>query len=58
MVEDWTDAEIWSLTRGGHDPVKVYAAYNRGSRAQGAADRDPREDRQGLWHGRSAAKAA
>ena len=27
MVEDWTDAEIWSLTRGGHDPVKVYAAY-------------------------------
>ncbi len=27
MVEDWTDAEIWALTRGGHDPVKVYAAY-------------------------------
>src|SRR5271167_1791924 len=27
MVEDWTDAEIWSLTRGGHDPIKVYAAY-------------------------------
>ena len=27
MVEDWTDAEIWSLTRGGHDPLKVYAAY-------------------------------
>ncbi|HEY5206966.1 MAG TPA: pyruvate dehydrogenase (acetyl-transferring), homodimeric type, partial [Roseiarcus sp.] len=27
MVEKWTDAEIWALTRGGHDPVKVYAAY-------------------------------
>jgi pyruvate dehydrogenase E1 component len=27
MVEDWSDAEIWSLTRGGHDPLKVYAAY-------------------------------
>ncbi|HMJ36982.1 MAG TPA: pyruvate dehydrogenase (acetyl-transferring), homodimeric type [Baekduia sp.] len=27
MVEDWTDAEIWSLNRGGHDPSKVYAAY-------------------------------
>ena len=27
MVEDWTDAEIWSLTRGGHDPLKVFAAY-------------------------------
>ncbi len=24
MVADWTDAEIWALTRGGHDPVKVY----------------------------------
>ena len=27
MVKDWTDDEIWALTRGGHDPVKVYAAY-------------------------------
>jgi pyruvate dehydrogenase E1 component len=27
MVEDWTDDEIWSLNRGGHDPQKVYAAY-------------------------------
>ena len=22
MVEDWTDAKIWALTRGGHDPSK------------------------------------
>ena len=27
MVEDWSDDEIWALTRGGHDPIKVYAAY-------------------------------
>ena len=27
MVEDWSDAEIWSLNRGGHDPQKVYTAY-------------------------------
>ena len=27
MVKDWPDERIWGLTRGGHDPVKVYAAY-------------------------------
>src|SRR5579863_8104429 len=27
MVADWSDAQIWSLTRGGHDPIKVYSAY-------------------------------
>jgi pyruvate dehydrogenase E1 component len=27
MVADWTDEEIWLLNRGGHDPIKVYAAY-------------------------------
>ncbi len=27
MVADWSDDKIWSLTRGGHDPIKVYAAY-------------------------------
>ena len=27
LVEDWTDDEIWALTRGGHDPSKIYAAY-------------------------------
>ncbi|HUS97986.1 MAG TPA: pyruvate dehydrogenase (acetyl-transferring), homodimeric type, partial [Hyphomicrobiaceae bacterium] len=27
MVADWTDDDIWKLTRGGHDPRKVYAAY-------------------------------
>ncbi|MEP6463629.1 MAG: pyruvate dehydrogenase (acetyl-transferring), homodimeric type [Frankiaceae bacterium] len=27
MVANMTDAEIWNLNRGGHDPDKVYAAY-------------------------------
>lgn len=27
MVADWTDEQIWALSRGGHDYRKVYAAY-------------------------------
>src|SRR6185369_5095709 len=27
LVADMSDEEIWGLTRGGHDPVKVFAAY-------------------------------
>ncbi|HTO97272.1 MAG TPA: pyruvate dehydrogenase (acetyl-transferring), homodimeric type [Myxococcales bacterium] len=27
MVADWSDEQVWSLTRGGHDPMKVYTAY-------------------------------
>ncbi len=27
LVKDWSDDDIWALRRGGHDPVKVYAAY-------------------------------
>src|SRR6266566_2186282 len=27
LVADWTDDQIWALTRGGHDPMKVYTAY-------------------------------
>jgi pyruvate dehydrogenase E1 component len=29
MVADWSDDRIWQLTRGGHDPRKVFAAYNK-----------------------------
>ncbi|PIW26013.1 MAG: pyruvate dehydrogenase (acetyl-transferring), homodimeric type [Rhodospirillales bacterium CG15_BIG_FIL_POST_REV_8_21_14_020_66_15] len=28
LVADMTDEEIWQLARGGHDPVKVYAAFD------------------------------
>ena len=27
LVEDWSDEEVWSLQRGGHDYRKVFAAY-------------------------------
>jgi pyruvate dehydrogenase E1 component len=27
LVKDMTDDQIWALARGGHDPLKVYAAY-------------------------------
>src|SRR4051794_5107168 len=27
MVADMSDDDIWDLVRGGHDPLKVYAAY-------------------------------
>jgi pyruvate dehydrogenase E1 component len=27
LVADWTDDEVWALRRGGHDSLKVYAAY-------------------------------
>jgi pyruvate dehydrogenase E1 component len=28
LVADMSDDQIWALTRGGHDPSKVYAAYH------------------------------
>ena len=52
MVADWTDDEIWALRRGGHDPKKVYAAYDAAVRTTGPAHGHPREDDQGLRHGR------
>ncbi|MEO1677815.1 MAG: pyruvate dehydrogenase (acetyl-transferring), homodimeric type [Pseudomonadota bacterium] len=35
LVADWTDDQIWALRRGGHDPEKVYTAYQRASDADG-----------------------
>ncbi|MFC2254226.1 pyruvate dehydrogenase (acetyl-transferring), homodimeric type [Labrys portucalensis] len=35
MVKDWTDEQIWALVRGGHDPLKVYAAYKAASEHKG-----------------------
>ncbi|MDR0283662.1 MAG: pyruvate dehydrogenase (acetyl-transferring), homodimeric type [Propionibacteriaceae bacterium] len=36
MVADWSDDDIWRLTRGGHDYKKVYAAYAKASEPNGA----------------------
>jgi pyruvate dehydrogenase E1 component len=35
LVADWSDDRVWGLLRGGHDPVKVYAAYKAASEHKG-----------------------
>ncbi len=35
MVADMSDADLWRLKRGGHDPDKVYAAYAAAVKHQG-----------------------
>ncbi len=35
MVAKMSDEEIWQLTRGGHDPHKVFAAYAEAMRSDG-----------------------
>ncbi|RKZ89199.1 MAG: pyruvate dehydrogenase (acetyl-transferring), homodimeric type, partial [Gammaproteobacteria bacterium] len=35
MVSDMTDEDIWHLSRGGHDPRKVYAAYKQATEHKG-----------------------
>jgi pyruvate dehydrogenase E1 component len=35
MVADMSDEDIWHLNRGGHDPVKVYAAYREAAATRG-----------------------
>ena len=35
MVANMSDEDIWRLNRGGHDPVKVYAAYDRAVNTKG-----------------------
>jgi len=35
MVADWTDDQIWALTRGGHDPMKVFTAYKTATEHKG-----------------------
>ena len=35
LVEDISDEELWQMTRGGHDPRKVYAAFSAASSFKG-----------------------
>jgi len=35
MVANMSDDEIWHLNRGGHDPIKVYSAYDAAMRHTG-----------------------
>ncbi len=36
MVKDWSDEDIWRLSRGGHDYHKVYSAYKAATEFTGA----------------------
>ncbi|MEJ2801959.1 pyruvate dehydrogenase E1 component [Comamonas sp. BIGb0124] len=35
MVEHLSDDEVWALRRGGHDPYKVYAAFDKANKTVG-----------------------
>ncbi|TAJ83448.1 MAG: pyruvate dehydrogenase (acetyl-transferring), homodimeric type [Gallionellaceae bacterium] len=35
LVADMSDDEIWRLNRGGHDPLKVFAAYSAANKHEG-----------------------
>ncbi|MDP4023594.1 pyruvate dehydrogenase (acetyl-transferring), homodimeric type [Methylobacterium sp. NEAU 140] len=35
LVKDWSDEDIFRLTRGGHDPAKVFAAYSAAVKHKG-----------------------
>src|SRR4051812_37350156 len=35
LVADMSDDQIWALVRGGHDPLKVYAAYDAAVKHKG-----------------------
>ena len=51
LVAHLSDEDIDRLRRGGHDPVKIYAAYHAAAQPPGPAHRDPRADQEGLRHG-------
>ena len=36
LVSSLSDKDVWRLNRGGHDPHKVFAAYNKASKNQGS----------------------
>ena len=35
MVADWSDDDIWALNRGGHDPHKIFAAFQSATNHKG-----------------------
>ncbi|MBX9926885.1 MAG: pyruvate dehydrogenase (acetyl-transferring), homodimeric type, partial [Hyphomicrobiaceae bacterium] len=35
MIAGWSDEQIWKLTRGGHDPRKIHAAYKAAVESSG-----------------------
>ena len=57
MVADLSDEQLRKLQRGGHDPVKVYAAYQAAVEHRGSPDGHPGQDDQGLRPGRGRRRA-
>ena len=51
IVAHLSDEDIDRLRRGGHDPVKIYAAYHAAVNHKRPADRHPRADQERLRHG-------
>jgi len=35
MVKDFSDSDLWQMTRGGHDPRKIYASFSQAMKADG-----------------------
>ena len=35
LVKDMSDRDLWQMTRGGHDPRKIYAAYSQAIKTEG-----------------------
>ena len=46
-----TDKDIWKLNRGGHDPHKVYAAYNEAVKTKGQTHCNSCKNHQRIWYG-------
>ena len=53
LVSHLSDEEVFKLRRGGHDPKKVYNAYQQALDTKGTAHADSGAHRQGLRPGRS-----
>ena len=51
LIADMSDDDIDRLRRGGHDPVKIYAAYHAAAHHKGQPTVILAQDQEGLRHG-------
>ena len=51
LVSSMTDRDVWKLNRGGHDPHKVYAAYDAAMKTKGTTNRYFSKNNKRLWYG-------
>ena len=58
LVAHMSDGDIDALKRGGHDLPQALRGLRSGASDQGQADRHPRQDQEGLRHGRRRANRA